>query len=61
MDEVGLRYQPTGMEIRRDDLRDSLLNLRRYVSHRSDLWYTVINERDLSPAWVESTLATLKL
>ena len=60
MDEVGLRYQPTGMEIRRDDLRDSLLSLRRYVSHRSDLWYTVINECDLSPAWIESALATLK-
>jgi len=25
-----------------------------------DLWYTVINEREISPAWEDSVLAALK-
>jgi glycerol-1-phosphate dehydrogenase [NAD(P)+] len=60
MDEVGLRYQPTDLEIRREDLRASLLNLRDYLGHRTDLWYTVIHEREISSAWVEDALANLK-
>jgi glycerol-1-phosphate dehydrogenase [NAD(P)+] len=60
MDEVGLHYQPADMEIRREDLRASLLNLRHYLSGRRELWYTIINERELSPAWVDAALATLR-
>jgi len=60
MDEVGLRYQPAGMELRREDLHASLLNLRRHLDGRPDLWYTVINEREISPAWVDAALAGLK-
>ncbi|MCX8090806.1 MAG: iron-containing alcohol dehydrogenase [Verrucomicrobiae bacterium] len=60
MDAVGLRYQPADLGIRREDLSACLLNLRRYVSGRSDLWYTVIHERDLTPEWIEAALATLK-
>ncbi|MBM3840995.1 MAG: iron-containing alcohol dehydrogenase family protein [Verrucomicrobia bacterium] len=59
MDEVGLRYQPADMEIRRGDLEASLLNLRSYVAGRRDLWHTVINEREITPAWVNAALATL--
>ena len=60
MDEVGLRYQPADLQLRREDLRASLLNLRHYLSGRRDLWYTVINQREISPAWADSALATLK-
>lgn len=60
MNEVGLRFQPTDMEIRHEDLRASLLNLHHYLSSRRDLWYTVINEHDISPPWVDAALATLK-
>jgi glycerol dehydrogenase-like iron-containing ADH family enzyme len=60
MDEVGLRYQPADLELRREDLHASLLNLRHYLSGRRDLWYTVINEHDISPPWVEAALAPLK-
>jgi glycerol-1-phosphate dehydrogenase [NAD(P)+] len=60
MDAVELRYQPADMEIRRDDLKASLLNLRRYVEGRRDLWHTVINEREITTAWVEEALADLK-
>jgi len=61
MDAVGLRYQPVQMEIRRDDLVASLLNLRGYVEGRSDLWHTIIHERALTPKWIEEALKTLKL
>ena len=60
MNEVGLRFQPTDMEIRHEDLRASLLNLRHYLSGRHDLWYTVINEHEISPAWVDAALANLR-
>jgi len=59
MDELGHRYHPAAMEIRHEDLRASLLNLRHYLRGRRDLWYTVINQHDISPPWVDAALATL--
>jgi len=60
MNRVGLRYQPADMEIRRDDLVAALGNVQRYVEGRPDLWYTVINERPITPAWIAEAMATLK-
>ena len=60
MDRVGLRYQPADMEIRREDLVAALGNVQRYVEGRRDLWYTVINERPIRPAWIAEALETLK-
>jgi glycerol-1-phosphate dehydrogenase [NAD(P)+] len=60
MDRVGLRYQPADLEIRREDMVAALGNLRRYVEGRHDLWYTVINEHDISPSWVDAALDSLK-
>jgi hypothetical protein len=60
MDRIGLRYQPADMEIRRDDLVAALGNVRRYVEGRRDLWYTVVNERPITTAWIEEALVTLK-
>ena len=60
MSRVGLRHQPADMEIRRDDLVAALGNLRGYVEGRPALWHTVINERPVTPAWIEKALATLK-
>ena len=60
MDTVGLKYQPGELEIRREDLVASLLNLRRYVEGRRDLWHTIIHERAITPEWIEEALATLK-
>lgn len=59
MEAVGLRYQPAALQIRREDLAAALLNVRRYVESRRDLWYTVINERPITPDWVEAALAGL--
>jgi len=60
MDEVGLRHQPSEMGITREALTASLLNLRRYVEGRNDLWYTAINESSITPEWVEEALAGLR-
>lgn len=60
MDEVGLRHHPVEMGISRSDLTASLLNLRHYVEGRTDLWYTVINESSITPAWVDEAVAGLR-
>ena len=60
MEEVGLRYQPADLQVRREDLAASLLSSRSYVAGRPDLWYTVINARELSVDWVQAALATLR-
>jgi len=60
MHEVGLKYQPADMAIRRDDLLESLSNLREYVGSRPHLWYTVINERMIDREWSEAAIAELK-
>jgi glycerol-1-phosphate dehydrogenase [NAD(P)+] len=60
MHEVGLKYQPADMGIRRDDLLQSLRNLREYVRSRQHLWYTVINEREMDSVWIEAAIADLK-
>jgi len=59
MKEVGLPHQPSDLEIRKDELRASLLALNDYVQGRSDLWYTVLNEQKITPAWVDEALQTL--
>lgn len=59
MDAVGLRYQPAHLQVRRDDLAASLLNLRNYIGNRPDLWYTIIQEQPITPAWVAEVLESL--
>lgn len=60
MDDVGLKYHPRDMEIKRSDLTASLLALREFVRGRPNLWYTVINERTIDAPWIEASLAGLK-
>jgi glycerol-1-phosphate dehydrogenase [NAD(P)+] len=60
MREVGLRHQPADVAVSRADLAASLLNLRRYVAGRPDLWHMVIQEREITPAWVADALAGLR-
>jgi glycerol-1-phosphate dehydrogenase [NAD(P)+] len=59
MNRVGLRYHPADLEIRREDLVAALGHLRQYVENRRDLWYTVIQEREITARWIEAALATL--
>jgi len=60
MRRVGLRHQPKDLEISRADLEASLLNLRAYVERRGDLWWTVINEREITGAWVKEAVGGLE-
>jgi glycerol-1-phosphate dehydrogenase [NAD(P)+] len=60
MERVGLRYQPADLEIRREDLAAALGHLRCYVGSRPDLWYTVIQEREITAVWIEESLRTLR-
>ncbi len=60
METVGLPYQPVDLEIRREYLTASLLNLRSYVDGRQDLWHTIVQERVITVAWIEEALASLR-
>jgi glycerol dehydrogenase-like iron-containing ADH family enzyme len=59
MKEVALPYDPAVMDITRDDLVDSLLNLRTYVESRPKLWYTVINDSAITREWAEEAVKDL--
>ncbi|MGD9645759.1 MAG: iron-containing alcohol dehydrogenase [Pirellulales bacterium] len=58
MDRLGLAYQPADLDIDRATLVASLANLRNYVEARG-LWYTIINEKPMTPAWIEDAIAGL--
>lgn len=60
MERVGLRYQPADLGIRREDLVAALGQVRRYVEGRGDLWYTILQEREITPGWIDDALATLR-
>ncbi|MFZ9982294.1 MAG: hypothetical protein ACO3FI_09710, partial [Cyclobacteriaceae bacterium] len=60
MNDVALPYNPKIMDIRRDDLIASLLNVRNFVGQRPKLWYTVINDSDITRDWAEAAVADLK-
>jgi hypothetical protein len=47
------------MDIGRDDLIASLLNLRAYVESRPKLWYTVIDDSAISREWAEESVKDL--
>lgn len=60
MDDVGLRYHPKDLMISRSDLSASLMNLADFVEARPHLWYSVINERAVTSAWIETVLSDLQ-
>ena len=60
MDRVGLKYHPGDMGITQEDLRLSLLNLRNYVNEKPQLWYTVIDDSDITDEWILKAMTGLK-
>lgn len=60
MDESGLIYHPSSMNIKREDLRDSLLNLKKYVASKDKLWYTIIDDSSIDEEWINENLSDLK-
>ena len=60
MDEVGLDYHPSSMDIQQADLLASLLNLRSYVESRPKLWHTCINGSQITKEWAIDAMSGLK-
>ncbi len=60
MDEVGLEYHPRSMQINKEDLEASLLNLPNYVKLKDKLWYTCIDDTEITPAWISEHIAELE-
>ena len=60
MDKSGLIYHPNSMDIKRQDLKDSLLALKKYVKSKDKLWYTIIDESEINEEWVYENLLNLK-
>ena len=48
------------MDIKRQDLKDSLLALKKYVKSKDKLWYTIIDESEINEEWVYENLLNLK-
>jgi glycerol dehydrogenase-like iron-containing ADH family enzyme len=59
MDEVTLPYHPKILDIGKQDLLNSILNVRSYVESRPKLWYTVINDSHITKDWAEETIKDL--
>jgi len=60
MDEVKLDYHPVTMGIKRQDLVDSLKNLKSFVQGRAHLWFTMIDDSEISEGWIDDALADLR-
>lgn len=60
MNKAGLQYHPQMMDLKKEDIKVSLLNLRRFVESHKELWYTVINDTSISEEWINNVLAELE-
>lgn len=60
MDEVGLQYQPKVLDIKREDLKASLLNLKKFVKRQDALWFTTIDDADITEVWIDGVLDGLE-
>lgn len=59
MDRLSLRYQPADLGLDRDTLVASLHNLRAFTAARG-MWHSVIQEREITDAWIDEALAGLR-
>jgi len=60
MDRVDLKYHPGDMGITQEDLSSSLLNMKNYVNEKPQLWYTVIDDSDITNEWAVEAMTGLK-
>ncbi len=59
MRQLSLRFQPADMQLSRDALVSSMMALAGYVRER-EFWYTVIDERPITRAFVDSITDRLR-
>jgi len=60
MDELGLKYHPADMAIRKEDLIASLLNVKNFVTKRPNLWYSVIDDSEITKEWAMKAISGLR-
>jgi len=60
MDRVGLKYHPADLEIRREDLIASLLNLKNYVKSKPNIWFSVIDDSNITQEWILKAVKDLR-
>ena len=60
MNNSGLIYHPNSMNIKREDLRESLLTLKNYVKSKDKLWFTIIDDSSIDEEWIDENLSDLK-
>ncbi len=60
MNNSGLIYHPNSMNIKREDLRESLLTLKNYVKSKDKLWFTIIDDSNIDEEWINENLSDLK-
>ena len=48
------------MNIKREDLRESLLTLKNYVKSKDKLWFTIIDDSNIDEEWINENLSDLK-
>ncbi len=59
MDEVGLDYHPQAIDLKQEDLVKSLKNLKSFVQDRPQLWFTIIDDSEISEDWISEVLFNL--
>ena len=60
MNESGLVYHPYSMNIKKNDLIESLLNLKKFVKSKEKLWYTTIDDSNINMDWIDKNLSEIK-
>ena len=60
MDEAKLDYHPQAMNLKQEDLVKSLKNLKSFVQDRPQLWFTIIDDSEISEDWISEVLFNLK-
>ena len=60
MDELGLKYHPADMGILKEDLIASLLNIKNFVAKKPNLWYSVIDDSEITREWTLKAISGLR-
>jgi len=60
MDRVGLKYHPADLDIRKEDLLAALLNIKKYVASKPNIWFSVIDDSGITEEWALKAMEGLK-
>jgi glycerol-1-phosphate dehydrogenase [NAD(P)+] len=60
MDEVNLEYHPKMLGLSPQIIVASLQHLKSFVAARDQLWYTILDETEISQEWAEEAISLLR-